>query len=277
MLKTIIFLITGLALGLAAATFWPGDPARIASPQGSAVGGLTARISSLEAALNRETLRRAELEMELVALADELDALRAGAVGAAEPPLRSEDFEASGRAEPEAAASLAPLSRRRRAAGDREQLAALLIESGFGADRAAWISQRTSELRMQALQAQYDAARGGERDPRAMGAAGETLRAELGDADYERYLKATGRPTSVRVTEVLASSPAEQAGLLPGDEVIAYSGQRIFNNADLNRVLLEGAAGEPVAVDVVRDGQTLQLVLPRGPLGIWSGRGPGRR
>jgi hypothetical protein len=36
-----------------------------------------------------------------------------------------------------------------------------LIAAGFPPDRAEWINQRASELRMQALQAQYDATREG--------------------------------------------------------------------------------------------------------------------
>jgi hypothetical protein len=41
---------------------------------------------------------------------------------------------------------------------------------------------------------------------------------------------------------------------------------------DLNELILEGRSGEPVTVDVLRDGQPIQVLLPRGPLGI-SGRG----
>jgi S1-C subfamily serine protease len=76
----------------------------------------------------------------------------------------------------------------------------------------------------------------------------------------------------VRVGGVLASSPAEHAGLAPGDEVVAYGGRRVFDMRYLNELILEGRPGEPVIVDVLRDGQPIQVLLPRGPLGI-SGRG----
>jgi membrane-associated protease RseP (regulator of RpoE activity) len=152
-----------------------------------------------------------------------------------------------------------------------------LIAAGFSPDRAEWIDRRTQELRMQALQAQYDAQRDGRPlEPGAVLAGERTLRAELGEADYERYLEAVGRPTSVGVQGLLASSPAEAAGLKSGDQIVSYAGQRVFDLRELNALTLEGKAGESVVVEVRRDGQTLQLVMPRGPIGIFGGgfRGP---
>jgi S1-C subfamily serine protease len=76
---------------------------------------------------------------------------------------------------------------------------------------------------------------------------------------------------------VLPGSPGEKAGLRAGDEVVSYAGQRVFNVGELNSLTFEGTPGESVVVDVVRDGQQLQLVVPRGPIGIGGGafrRGP---
>ena len=125
---------------------------------------------------------------------------------------------------------------------------------------------------MQAMQAQYDAQRGGR--PVAAPAGQQTLRAELGDADYERYLQADGRPTTIPVRDVLASSPAERAGLQPGDEIVAYGGKRVFDMGELNELTLEGTPGESVVVEVRRDGQSVQLVMPRGPIGSHRRRFP---
>jgi S1-C subfamily serine protease len=126
---------------------------------------------------------------------------------------------------------------------------------------------------MQALQEQYDARREGR--PPAGDVGLTTLRTELGEADYERYRTAMGQPTSVGVADVLASSPAERAGLMPGDEIVAYGGKRVFDVGELNALTLEGTPGESVVLDVRRDGQNVQLVMPRGPIGITGGfRGP---
>jgi PDZ domain-containing protein len=159
------------------------------------------------------------------------------------------------------------------AATPREQrLAVDLIVAGFAPDRAEWINRRVQELRIQAVQAQCEARREGRPPPADIEAA--TLRTELGDQDYERYLAATGRPTGINILGVLASSPAERAGLQRRDEIFAYDGQRVFNVQELNELALGGTSGEPVVVDVRRNGENLRIVLPRGPVGVASGGDP---
>jgi hypothetical protein len=144
-----------------------------------------------------------------------------------------------------------------------------LIAAGFSAERATAILRREAELR----QAPYAAEHHSTGTVRPFGSAGRTaaaagLRAELGDADYERYLEGTGQPHRVVVRAVEAESAAAHAGLLPGDEIRAYAGERVFNQRDLNALMQAGTPGEVVAATVVRDGQTLQLYVTRGPLGL---------
>jgi S1-C subfamily serine protease len=98
----------------------------------------------------------------------------------------------------------------------------------------------------------------------------------LGDASYERYLEATGQSTSIGVQRVMEGSAGQAAGLQVGDQVIAYAGERVFRTSDLNKLILEGTPGQSVIVDVLRDGQQIQVFMPRGPIGITSGRGGGR-
>ena len=152
-----------------------------------------------------------------------------------------------------------------------------LTNAGFTQADAAHIETRLEELRVDAMQSRYEALRSGEPQNAlsALGDESQTLRAELGDNDYARYLEAIGRPTSVGVSAVLSSSSAQTAGIMPGDEIVSYAGQRVFDTRELNRLLLDGEPGEQVVVDIERDGQPLQLVMPRGPLGISSG--PNRR
>jgi S1-C subfamily serine protease len=125
------------------------------------------------------------------------------------------------------------------------------------------------------MQAQYAARRDGRPAAPPNVGADRTLRADLGDADYERYLQAQGRPTNVAVQNVLTGSPAEKAGFQPGDRIVSYGGQRVFDIADLTGLTLQGTPGESVPVDVLRNGSPVQLVLPRGPIGIGGGPGAG--
>ena len=102
--------------------------------------------------------------------------------------------------------------------------------------------------------------------------AADSLRAELGDAEYERYLDASGRSTNVAVSSVIESSPAQSAGLQPGDEIVRYDGERVFSMTDLTRQTMVGEPGETVVIDIMRNGNIMQVVMPRGPVGITGGR-----
>jgi hypothetical protein len=167
-----------------------------------------------------------------------------------------------------------PVAMRERA---RERQLERFLEAGFTRERAEWIERRTQELEVQAMQARYEAQRSGQSaqgvlDPQ------RALRKELGDAEYERYLTATGRPTEVQVMDVLASSAAERSGLQAGDQIVSYAGTRVFDVRELNALTTEGSGGDSVTVEVRRNGQTVQVQVPRGPLGITGGGargGPG--
>jgi hypothetical protein len=160
------------------------------------------------------------------------------------------------------------------AAGDQEPAGggdriATLTAVGFTPTRAAAILRREAELRRAPYLAEYETSgtvRALGRGARSSAAA--ALRAELGDADYERYLEGTGQPRSVVVRGIETDSAAAHAGILPGDEIRAYAGQRVFNQRDLNSLMLAGTPGEVVATTVVRDGLLLELYVTRGPLGL---------
>lgn len=220
-----------------------------------------ARIRALEQAVSDERYARQLLQEELFILTGELETLMAQRSDVALD--RSAVFE---RVE-----TAPPNPRRRRGAEGRAER---LVEAGLEPGQAEWIVQRESQLQMEALQARYEAERTGDAMNyfQSRTAASDALRNELGDAEYERYLAASGRPTSVAVSSVLESSPAQRAGLMPGDEITSYDGKRIFSMSDLTRQTLEGQPGEQVVVDVRRDGVSMQVVVPRGPIGIAGGR-----
>ena len=154
-----------------------------------------------------------------------------------------------------------------------------LIEFGFSPERADWIIKLESELQMEVMQARFDARRSGEPfDPFDPGLNPNTaLRAEMGDTEYESYLRANGRQTSISIATVLESSPGQRAGLQPGDQIVSYGGTRVFDVSDLNRQTMLGEPGESVVVDFMRDGVLMQVVMPRGPVGVSTSRCPGRR
>lgn len=281
MLKTLLLVLAGLCAGLAIA-FWlkPGSVAplsaaeqasaapRVDSPESAAGGVSDVRLAALEQALAAEAEQRAALEARVAELTSAIGALRDQRPGRApNERLAMTDVDRE-RARVRREAELTPDERER---AEIEQLQ----NAGFPPDRAAWIQRRRQELRMEALQAQYEARLAGRAPPNDFGE--QALRAELGDADYERYLQSMGRLTTVPIAGVLEGSPAQRSGLAAGDEIVAYNGQRVFDILELNEMVLGGVPGESVVVDVRRNGQNLQLVIPRGPLGIWGPRGETRR
>jgi hypothetical protein len=283
MLKTLSLVLVGLMAGLGIA-FWL-QPSSEPSVEAEAAGApdpiaragtddariAEERLAALEQTFASEIDQRVALEARVAELSAELEAL---AQRPARGPRGSEN--AGNGLDPEARALIDNLERGALAEADERQQRAVqrLIAAGFPPDRAEWINRRTQELRMQTMQAQYEARREGRPPPADVEAI--TLRTELGDQDYERFLTAQGRPTSVNIMGVLASSPAERAGLQQGDNIVSYDGKRVFDIQELNELTLGGTSGESVVLDVRRNGQNLQIVLPRGPIGVWGG-GPGVR
>lgn len=270
-----IYLAIGLMAGTAV-TAWYLTPAETQLPRGTVSDSPT---QSLESRL---------IEMES-AIADQLDSVR-GEIETLRNDLAllSETSAERPLPQPEVVnispsgfgAISAELERVRVRAASQSGRIELLTEAGFSFARAEEIERLVEESRVAAMQARYEAARSGDSPPLGntefdeLFDADSMLRSALGDADFERYLAAMGRPTEVTVMSVLSSSAAQQAGMLAGDRIIGYDGHRVFDARELVELPLDGEPGAPVIVDIVRDGQAMQLVLPRGPLGILGSAGP---
>ena len=153
-----------------------------------------------------------------------------------------------------------------------EARAARLEKSGFSPEQASWIVEREEEMRLENLYDEWDRRRQQSLQKTSdRQTVAEKMKAELGLDGYERYLQASGRPTSVAVGQIIDDSPAAKAGFKPGDQIVSYNGERVFNVNELNSSTVKGELGEPVVVGVIRDGQSMQIPMERGPLGVTTG------
>jgi TolA-binding protein len=279
-LVAVIFLVAGLAVGawamkVAAPSGSPADSASSTRAFDTAAP-LEDRIATLERAVAGERDARLVLEEQLRSLFEELERFDSPEMTELLRTL-AENSQAREQARVQQA------GRRDRGASMRdrsEMRIGQLVAGGFTEDRARQILAFEDETRMAALQAEYEAQRNGEAFNRWEWASNyqSNLRERLGDADYEKYLTAQGGQASVTVREVIGTSPANRAGLMPGDQILSYDGKRVFGMNDLRSMAFSGDPGEDVIVDIERNGQRIQLVVPRGPLGITgSGGGMGFR
>lgn len=154
----------------------------------------------------------------------------------------------------------------------------LFINAGFDETQAADLQKREDELAMQELYLRDQASREDwinsprfRKEYRELQQNRYSIRDELGDDDYDRYLYAIGQPNRISVMQVLETSPAKQAGLAEGDLILSYDGKRVFSLRELSALTAQGDAGESVPMNISRDGQQLQIWIPRGPIGFQSG------
>ena len=278
--KSVILVGLVLLTGIAVATYMASVP-QIEPVASSSIdpgdyfdqsAAMEDRILALEAAVAEERNARQLLEDELQILYAEIEHL-------SDQGSASDDRDEQRLADSsEIRERIEEFRQRRNDQGDESRVERL-IESGFAPGRAEWILQRESELQMEAMQARFDARRSGESmnpfDPSLN--SNSALRAEIGDAEYEQYLQANNRPTAVSIGSILESSPAQRVGLQSGDQIVSYDGTRVFDVSDLNQQTMLGEPGESVVVDITRDGMPMQVVLPRGPIGVSTGRDRGRR
>jgi serine protease Do len=74
-------------------------------------------------------------------------------------------------------------------------------------------------------------------------------------------------PHGVVVVELLRRSPAERAGLAPGDVVIALDGKPLEDSAQLKNVLARLAVGAELRLTVLRSGRRLEIRIFVGEAG----------
>ena len=98
-----------------------------------------------------------------------------------------------------------------------------------------------------------------------------SLREELGDERYDRYLYDSKQNNRIRIASVMLGSVAEQAGILRGDVILSYDNQQMFTWDELKDATASGELGEYVSISIYRDGEIFSFSVPRGPLGVQLG------
>jgi S1-C subfamily serine protease len=76
-----------------------------------------------------------------------------------------------------------------------------------------------------------------------------------------RIVRHYGLPaeTGILVASVEPASPAERAGLRPGDVIVAYGGRPTAGIDDLHRLLTDGAVGVSAPIEVIRSADRIGL------------------
>jgi len=281
--KNVIFLIVAAAILSALATSLLLRTNNKPTADDGTLSTLLARVEQLEKLLDEEQIARIKLQTQInqdsASPSQQITAINAF-TNTESAELNRDD---TGSTEPESQQSqersqafdIERFRAQRRAQSLPEARKRRLLSAGFAEDEANLLIQSESDVQLQALYDDHDAQRqalqNSDIPPRTTAA--ERLRDRVGDDVYERYLKANNRSTAVSISNVLGSSPAENAGLQSGDNITSYAGERVFNVRDLNRLTVQGEVGESVLLEVERNGEPLQLTIPRGPVGINSARG----
>ncbi len=226
------------------------------------------RLLALERTVAAEREARLVLEEQITLLLEDIDRIDASG-----PAIIAGEISELVAGREEAAEREAARSERRsarRSGSVRERQLSMLTDAGFAQNRAEAILDRSSELQWEAMQAQFEARSEGrsynwadlETNPNWR------LRQELGDDSYQQYLEAMGQPTEVTIQSVYESSPAARIGLEAGDRVLAYNGTRVFNTMELRALSAGQPAGGDAVIEVLRNGNRMQLSIPTGPMGV---------
>ncbi len=150
-----------------------------------------------------------------------------------------------------------------------------LINQGLAVETVNMLQKYVDDKRLQRLNLRDQAIREGWQNSdqyvekmHALGDAAYGLKQEFGEEVYDQYLYASGRPNRVVVREVINGSVAQSAGLKPGDIILRYAEESIYNMDELREATTKGNSGESILLEFMRDKQSYSATIVRGPLGI---------
>jgi len=150
-----------------------------------------------------------------------------------------------------------------------------LIDAGMDAVEAQQLKKRFEKQELETLYLRDRAVREGwlgnnryREELKKLETQTDNIKEELDEEAYAAYLFASGQPNKVSVQSVLTRSAADNSGILPGDQVLRYDNQRIYNWQDLRNATAQGDINETITIEVVRDNKRIEFYMQRGPLGI---------
>ena len=112
------------------------------------------------------------------------------------------------------------------------------------------------------------------------GASGSRIGVGLRDMDADRaaVLK-LGSITGAEVISVESGSPAEHAGIRPGDVLLSYNGESIVGAMQLGRLVSETPVGRKIKIEYLRNGKVVTVTVTtasrsHGGVLLWNGQAP---
>ena len=72
------------------------------------------------------------------------------------------------------------------------------------------------------------------------------------------------KPRGALISDIMAGSPAEKAGLHRGDIILKFAGKEIKDSRQLQLIVAETPVGQQVEVEIFRDGKPLKVSLTTG-------------
>lgn len=151
----------------------------------------------------------------------------------------------------------------------------LLVESGIAPDTADDLLRKISAQNFRRLELQnlISRSQGPERQTyqeqlRQLNRNRLSLRTEMGDEVYNRYLYASGQNNRMQVRTVMSASPAETAGFETGDIILRYDNQQVLNWQDIRKATMQGEIGSFTQVEILRNNTPMTLTVARGTLGV---------
>lgn len=93
------------------------------------------------------------------------------------------------------------------------------------------------------------------------------FRNDIGDDNYDKVLYASGEKNRLEISDMIDGSSGHNSGILPGDIIHSYGGERIFDPNTLYLKTKNGTDLESVEIVIERDGELISLLATGGRLG----------